>query len=103
MSGAQIVEVIRRGSGPRSSARPPKALRGQARGVLEVSGLDPAGIDPSREYSVAGSDWELEPYGGYASAEWNLRKRYDFAIIIREAIEEVLRVDPSRQRADLEG
>lgn len=93
MSGEQLADVIRIGNDPEFVRETPNPLRGRARGSLEVSGLGPGPIDPSREFRVAGSDWELEPYGGYVRAEWNLRKRFDFAVIVREAIEEDLRLD----------
>ena len=68
----------------------PRPLRGRVRGYLRVAGIDPAQIEPERRYRVAGSDWELDPYGGYAQAEWGLRVRYDFPTIIREAVEDDL-------------
>ena len=48
-------------------------------------------IDMDREYRVAGTDWELEPYGGLVEREWGLRPEYDFPTILREVIEEQLR------------
>jgi hypothetical protein len=48
-------------------------------------------IDPTREYIVAGTDWELESYGRHTLAEWNLGTRSDFPIIVREAVEQHLR------------
>jgi hypothetical protein len=45
-------------------------------------------FDPEREYRVAGTDWELEPYGGLVEAEWGLRPQYEFPTIVREVIEE---------------
>jgi hypothetical protein len=47
-------------------------------------------VDPARDYRVAGTDWELEPYGGYVEAEWGLRVQYDMPVIVREAMEEYL-------------
>jgi 5'-nucleotidase len=88
MTGEQLLAVLERGRDPefaRTTARP---LRGRERGVLQVSpAIDP---EPGRTYRVAGSDWELEPYGGLVEAAWGLRARYDFPTIIREAIEEYL-------------
>ena len=37
---------------------------------------------------TGGTDWELEPYGGMVDEAWGLRVRYDFPIILREAVEE---------------
>jgi 2',3'-cyclic-nucleotide 2'-phosphodiesterase (5'-nucleotidase family) len=97
MTGAQLRTVIERGRDPefeRSTAGP---LRGRARGPLQVSG--PAEPDPARVYTVAGTDWELEPYGGMVDAEWGLVVRYDFPTIVREAIEEHLGAEGTRRRA----
>ena len=89
MTGAQLTEVIERGSDPAFQRTTAGALRGRERGPLEVAG--PTDLDPAREYLVAGTDWELEPYGGMVDADWQLQARYDFPIILREAIEEHLR------------
>lgn len=91
MTGAQLAELVRRGSDPVFAADTPRPLRGRPRGFLRIAGIDPAEIDPNRLYTVAGSDWELDPYGGYADAEWGLRVRYDFPTIIREAVEDDLK------------
>ena len=51
---------------------------------------------------MAGTDWELGTYGGYARPEWKLDVTYDGTTIIREAIEDHLRrhplVDPPEPR-----
>jgi 5'-nucleotidase len=91
MTGAQLADLIRRGNDPEFVAGSPRPLRGRPRGRLQVAGLSPGEIDPQRAYTVAGTDWELDSFGGYALAEWGLRLRYDFPIIVREAIEEDLR------------
>ena len=86
MTREQLETVLERGRDAefaRSTARP---LRGRERGVLQVSGEADGG-----EVRVAGTDWELEPYGGLVEEEWDLRARYDFPTIVREAIEEHLR------------
>ena len=90
MTGVQLSDLIRRGNDLAFVLEKPRALRGLARGRLCVSGVEPDRIDPARSYLVAATDWELETYGGYTRVEWNLRMRYDFPIIIREAIEESL-------------
>ena len=90
MTGAQLVAVIERGNDPAFMSSTANALRGRPRGALRVAGIDPAGIDPARTYTVAGSDWELDAYGGYTDPAWSLKARYDFPVIIREAIEEHL-------------
>jgi hypothetical protein len=56
--------------------------------VLQAVGAD--GLVPARRYSVAGTDWELDRLGGIADPDWGLRPRYDFPVIVREAIEEHL-------------
>jgi 2',3'-cyclic-nucleotide 2'-phosphodiesterase (5'-nucleotidase family) len=88
MRGEQLAAVLARGRDEelaRTSALP---LRGRPRGVLQVSG--DGAVDPAREYLVAGTDWELEPYGGLVEEAWALRPRYEFPTILREVIEEHL-------------
>jgi 2',3'-cyclic-nucleotide 2'-phosphodiesterase (5'-nucleotidase family) len=89
MTGAQLAQVIEKGSDPAFQRTTAGALRGRERGPLHVVGA--TALDPAREYLVAGTDWELEPYGGMVDSAWQLRARYDFPIILREAIEEHLR------------
>jgi 2',3'-cyclic-nucleotide 2'-phosphodiesterase (5'-nucleotidase family) len=91
MSGARLRELIARGRDPEFAAATPRPLRGRPRGYLAVTGLDPDDIDPTRDYVVAATDWELGSYGGYVPANWELDVRYDFPTIVREAVEEHLR------------
>jgi 2',3'-cyclic-nucleotide 2'-phosphodiesterase (5'-nucleotidase family) len=91
MTGEQLLALLRRGNEPAFTVETPRALRGRARGRLHIAGLAEEQIEPGRKYMVAGSDWELDTYGGYADAAWGLTVRYDFPVIIREAIEEHLR------------
>jgi 2',3'-cyclic-nucleotide 2'-phosphodiesterase (5'-nucleotidase family) len=86
MSGAQLAAALARGRDPDVAASTALVLRGRPRGVLQVRGLDEP--DPEREYRVAGTDWELEPYGGLVDAEWGLRPEYEFPTIVREVLEE---------------
>jgi hypothetical protein len=86
LSGRQLAQIIARGRDPNFAASTAGPLRGRPRGVLQVSG--PSELDPGRTYAVAGTDWELEPYGGLVESEWKLDVRYDFPTIVREAIEE---------------
>jgi 2',3'-cyclic-nucleotide 2'-phosphodiesterase (5'-nucleotidase family) len=86
MSGEQLRLVVARGADTGFQATTAGPLRGRPRGPLEVAGA--ASIDPGRSYLVAGTDWELEPYGGMVEESWNLRVRYDFPTILREAVEE---------------
>jgi 2',3'-cyclic-nucleotide 2'-phosphodiesterase (5'-nucleotidase family) len=89
MTGTQLAAMIEKGADPAFQRTTPRALRGRERGLLAVAG--PAQLDPVRSYLVAGTDWELESYGGMVDADWGLEARYDFPIILREAIEEDLR------------
>jgi 2',3'-cyclic-nucleotide 2'-phosphodiesterase (5'-nucleotidase family) len=86
MSGAQLAAALKRGRDPDVAASTAQVLRGRPRGVLQVRGLERP--DPVREYRVAGTDWELEPYGGLVEAEWGLRPEYEFPTIVREVLEE---------------
>jgi 2',3'-cyclic-nucleotide 2'-phosphodiesterase (5'-nucleotidase family) len=99
MSGEHLLAVVRRGLDPAFMAEKPRSLRGLARGPLHLSGAEVRDgklfvggqpVDPAREYRVAGTDWELEPYGGYVEAAWDLRVQYDMPVIVREAMEEYL-------------
>jgi 2',3'-cyclic-nucleotide 2'-phosphodiesterase (5'-nucleotidase family) len=91
MTGEELLALVRRGNDPAFTMETPRPLRGRARGRLYLAGLTAEQIVPAQTYVVAGSDWELNSYGGYADAAWGLTVRYDFPIIIREAIEEDLR------------
>jgi 2',3'-cyclic-nucleotide 2'-phosphodiesterase (5'-nucleotidase family) len=90
MTGAQLRDVITRAGDAAFMAETPRSHRGRRRGRLHVSGVEPEELEDERTYTVAGTDWELNPYGGFARAEWNLAVRYDFPTIVREAIEEDL-------------
>ncbi|HEY3183341.1 MAG TPA: metallophosphoesterase [Gaiellaceae bacterium] len=89
MTGDRLAAVLARGRDPAFMTETPRPLRGRARGRLCVSGVGT--VDPDREYVVAGTDWELDSYGGLAERDWGLEVRYDFPTIMREAIEEHLR------------
>ena len=91
MTGEQLAVVVARGNDPEFMASTANALRGRPRGALRLAGVDAGKIDPAATYTVAGSDWELDAYGGYTEPEWGLKARYDFPVIIREAIEDHLR------------
>jgi 2',3'-cyclic-nucleotide 2'-phosphodiesterase (5'-nucleotidase family) len=99
MTGAQLLALVARGLDPKFARQRPKPLRGHERGLMHLSGasirdgqLLVAGqpVDPDRTYRVAGSDWEFESYGGYASADWQLRPKYVVPTILREALENYL-------------
>jgi hypothetical protein len=99
MSGERLLAIVRRGLDPAFMAEQPRSLRGLARGPLHLSRAEVRDgkllvggqlVDPARDYRVAGTDWELEPYGGYVEREWDLRVQYDMPVIVREAMEEYL-------------
>ncbi|MDP9382417.1 MAG: bifunctional metallophosphatase/5'-nucleotidase [Chloroflexota bacterium] len=106
LSGSQLAAVIRRGRDPVFALDRPRTMRGNARGMLHLSGASEregellvAGepVDAERAYRVAGTDWELEPYGGYVQEDWALQPRYEMPTILREAVEEyVARHTPVR-------
>lgn len=100
MTGSQLTEVIRRGLDPDFAKDCPRPLRGQARGLIHLSGaslhdgqllIGDNPIKIGRQYQVAGSDWELDPFGGYVDRSWELHPRFDMPIILREALEVYLK------------
>ncbi len=100
MTGAQLADVIKRGLDSEFAKECPKPLRGQPRGFMHLSGATINGkqlfigdkpIELERVYRVAGSDWELDSYGGYVDPAWNLKPSYDLPIILREALEDYLK------------
>ena len=88
LTGRQLRALLERAADPAFSRERPRVLRGRARGRLHVAGIAPRAIDDARTYSVAGSDFVLDPYGGYVDPGWRLAPRYDFPVTIREAIED---------------
>lgn len=99
MTGAQLATIIKRGLDRAKAAERPRAFRGGERGLLHLSGasthqdqvrIGDQPLEPERLYRVAASDWELERYGGYVEAEWNLQPTYETPTIMREAIEDYL-------------
>jgi 2',3'-cyclic-nucleotide 2'-phosphodiesterase (5'-nucleotidase family) len=90
MTGAQLADVIERGNDPAFVEETPRSHRGRRRGSIHLRGVRPDELEADRSYTVAGTDWELKPYGGYVLAEWDLQVRFDFPTIVREAIEEEL-------------
>src|SRR5262245_19828809 len=103
MTGAQLVELVRRGLDAERGAETIRSLRGVPRGLAHLSGAEvregslwigAERVDPARGYRVAATDWELGSYGGYADPEWNLEVVYDGTTIVREAIEDHFRRHP---------
>ena len=89
LTGVQLRRLIEKGTDPEFQRTTSRPLRGKSRGRLEVVG-EPEEIDAARTYVVAATDFELERYGGMVEDGWNLRIRYDFPTIVREAVEERL-------------
>ena len=101
LTGAQLAALVERGLDAELAAdRPYSALRGRARGLMHLSGAEVRDgellvgdrpVEPERLYRVAASDWELDAYGGYAQAEWELEIEYAQPLVImREAVEAYL-------------
>ena len=85
LTGAQLSQMLQRGSAPEFEAATPRPLRGRPRGRLHAA--LPAALDPDRTYRVAATDVELGRLGGLVDPEWDLAVRYEFPTIVREAIE----------------
>jgi 2',3'-cyclic-nucleotide 2'-phosphodiesterase (5'-nucleotidase family) len=103
MTGRELLELVSRGLEPARIAERPSALRGNVHGLLHVSGAEiregrlwvgGERVDPHRRYRVAGSDWELGTYAGYADPSWQLSVEYDGVKLLREAVEEHLASGP---------
>jgi 2',3'-cyclic-nucleotide 2'-phosphodiesterase (5'-nucleotidase family) len=94
LTGAQLGQMIERGSDPEFQQTTDGPLRGKPRGPLHVAG-NASSLEPDRIYVVAATDYELEPYGRLIEDDWRLSIRYDFPTIIREAVEERLARDRS--------
>ena len=104
LTGAQLVQLVARGLDPELAQDSPRSFRGAKRGLMHLSGgevregrllVGGAEVVPDRTYLVAGSDWELDSFGGYADEAWGLDVRYALpTTIMREAIEDRLRDRP---------
>jgi 5'-nucleotidase len=111
MTGRRLREAVMRGLDPAVAAETPRPLRGMPNGLVHLSGAEVrdgrlfvAGSVLAEDdvVRVAGTDWELEAYGPYADAAWQLEVAYDVPTIQREAVEEHLarhgRVEPPEPR-----
>jgi 2',3'-cyclic-nucleotide 2'-phosphodiesterase (5'-nucleotidase family) len=120
LTGQEILNTLNYSLQPEVSQERPAPLRGNAQGILQVSGLrvayDPFGdpqqqvrqilvgsrpLDPERRYTVASTDWEF----GELTAYTDLDQRtvtYDVPTILREAMEEHL-ADHSPVSVTVEG
>ncbi|MFQ5856180.1 MAG: bifunctional metallophosphatase/5'-nucleotidase [Anaerolineae bacterium] len=99
LTGTQLTALLERGLDAELAAERPHSLRGGARGLMHLSGaavragqilVDGKPLEPDREYRVAGSDFEFEPFWGYADADWDLHPGYEVPTILREALEDYL-------------
>lgn len=103
LTGAQLAEIVARGLDPTLAAERPRAMRGQAMGTVHLSGASIRGgilyigdqpLDPTREYLVAATDFELGGFFGYTNPEWQLRVTYDPSVIVREVVADYLQKAP---------
>lgn len=97
LTGTRLAALVARGLDPAFVEERPRALRGAARGLLHLSGatvregqlfIADTPVNPEGTYRVAGTDWELDTYGGYTESSWGLTPEYDASVILREALED---------------
>jgi 5'-nucleotidase len=108
LTGSEILNALNYGLRPEVMQERPPPLRGNAQGILQVSGLkvtyDPYGqsheqvtevlvgtepLELGRRYSVAATDWELGDLTEYTQIDQR-EVSYDVPTILREAMEEYL-------------
>ena len=103
MTGAQLLQLVKRGLDPAFAAERTRANRGNPRGLIHLSGASMRGgqlyvgdraVEPEYTYKVAGSDWELGTLGGYADPAWGLKPSYEVQTIMREVIEDYFKGRP---------
>jgi 2',3'-cyclic-nucleotide 2'-phosphodiesterase (5'-nucleotidase family) len=99
LTGEQLTALVARGLDLDFAAERPRTLRGQARGLMHLSGasvrdgqllVSSRPVEPEREYRVAGSDFEFEPLWGYVDPDWDLCPSYEVPTILREVLEAYL-------------
>ncbi len=106
MTGAQLATFITRGQDAQNAAERPHFMRGQAIGLLHISGaqlvggmiqIDGQPIDPARRYRIAATDWEFAPELGVIDSRESLAIAYDVSAMLREFVQEyVARHTPLR-------
>jgi 5'-nucleotidase len=108
LAGQEILNTLNYAFRPEVAQDRPPAMRGNAQGILQVSGLqvtyDPYGdpeeqvvevrvgneaLDLERTYTVAATDWELGHLTEYTHLDQS-EVTYDVPTIVREAMEEYL-------------
>lgn len=101
MTGDQLSALVQRGLDAAFAADKHPAMRGRARGLIHLSGaqmrdhqliIQGEPVEAEREYRVAASDFELEPFWGYVSEAWQLQPKYEVDVILREVLDDYLRV-----------
>jgi len=99
MTGEQLATFITRGQDAIRATECPHPLRGQAVGLLHISGaqyhagaifIDGIPIDPIRRYRVASTDWEVDNEVGLVDASWALEIAYDVSAMLREFVQEYM-------------
>lgn len=103
LTGEQLEIMVKRGQSLELATQRPRPHRGNARGLLHLSGaslregrlyVGEQLVDAGRVYKVAASDWELGNYGGYIERSWNLDPNYAVSTILREVVEAYLKDKP---------
>jgi 5'-nucleotidase len=108
LTGQEILDTLNYAFRPEVAQDRPAPMRGNAQGILQVSGLqvtyDPYGdpeeqvievrvgnepLEPGRTYTVASTDWELGHLTEYTHLDQS-DVTYDVPTILREAMEEYL-------------
>jgi 2',3'-cyclic-nucleotide 2'-phosphodiesterase (5'-nucleotidase family) len=99
LTGAQLTALVSRGLDLEFAADKHPAMRGQARGLIHISGarvlsgqliVQGKPIEPERNFLVAASDFELEPFWSYTEESWQLKPNYEVDVILREVVDDYL-------------
>lgn len=104
MTGAQLAHMVQRGQDASFATETPRSHRGRARGFLHLSGasvrvgqlyIGEQAVELERIYKVAGSDWELNNFGGYTDPTWHLEPVYEIQTLMRDVVEAYLKGKPA--------